>query len=68
MSVASACAEFIGSALADNPQRVGKPLRLPLEGLYSARRGDFRIIYRIDEGRVVVVVITIEHRRDVYRG
>lgn len=68
VSVASACVEFIGSALADNPQRVGKPLRPPLEGLYSARRGDFRIIYRIDEGRVVVVVITIEHRRDVYRG
>jgi mRNA-degrading endonuclease RelE of RelBE toxin-antitoxin system len=59
--------EFIGSALAENPQRVGKPLRAPLEGLHSARRGDFRVIYRIDEADVVVLVVTIQHRRDVYR-
>jgi mRNA-degrading endonuclease RelE of RelBE toxin-antitoxin system len=66
-TVAAACVEFIGSALAENPQRVGKPLRAPLEGLYSARRGDFRVIYRIDEADVVVLVVTIQHRRDVYQ-
>jgi mRNA interferase RelE/StbE len=66
-SAAVACLEFIGSALAESPRRVGKPLRPPLDGLYSARRGDFRVIYRIDEDEVVVVVVTVQHRRDVYR-
>ncbi len=66
--VASACVEFIGGALADNPQRVGKPLRPPLEGLHSARRGEFRVVYRIDTEEVVVLVVTVQHRRDVYRA
>ena len=66
-AIATACVEFIGSALAENPQRVGKPLRPPLAGLHAARRGEFRVIYRIDEGRVVVLVVTIEHRRTVCR-
>ncbi len=66
--VAAACVEFIGGALAENPQRVGKPLRAPLDGLHSARRGEFRVIYRIDEGELVVLVVTVQHRRDVYRS
>ena len=65
-SVAAACAEFIFGALAENPQRVGKPLRDELHGLYSARRGQFRVIYSIHEQRVVVRVISIRHRRDAY--
>jgi mRNA interferase RelE/StbE len=67
-AVATACVEFIGSLLAKSPHRVGKSLRPPLEGLYSARRGDFRVIYRIDEAEVVVLVVAIQHRRDVYRS
>ncbi len=67
-AVAAACIKFIGSALSENPHRVGKPLRAPLEGLHSARRGAFRVIYRIDEGQIVVLIVTIEHRRDVYRS
>lgn len=66
-AVAAACIEFIGTELAANPFRVGKPLRPPLDGLHSARRGAFRIIYRIDQQQVTVLIITIEHRRDVYR-
>jgi mRNA-degrading endonuclease RelE of RelBE toxin-antitoxin system len=66
--VAAACVEFIGAALAENPQRVGKALRAPLDGLHSARRGEFRVIYRIDEGELVVLVVTVQHRRDVYRA
>jgi mRNA-degrading endonuclease RelE of RelBE toxin-antitoxin system len=64
-SVAAACIEFIGGALAGNPQRVGKPLRAPLEGLHAARRGAFRVVYRIDEGAVTVLIVTVEHRRGV---
>lgn len=66
-SVAVACWEFIRGPLAENPRQVGKPLRGPLEGRFSARRGEFRLIYQIFEDRVVVRVIHIAHRRDVYR-
>ena len=62
--VATAAVEFIYGTLASNPQRVGKALRFDLEGLHSARRGDYRIIYRID-GRVTI--LAIEHRSDAYR-
>ncbi|MDO5629306.1 MAG: type II toxin-antitoxin system RelE/ParE family toxin [Mobilicoccus sp.] len=62
--VAAAAVEFIYGSLADNPQRVGKALRFDLEGLHSARRGDYRIIYRIDEH---VTIVAIEHRADAYR-
>lgn len=67
-SVAAACLKFIGSALAENPYRVGKPLRAPLEGLHVARRGAFRVVYRIDGGAVTVLIVTVEHRRDAYRS
>jgi mRNA-degrading endonuclease RelE of RelBE toxin-antitoxin system len=65
--VATAAVEFIYGALATNPDRVGKPLRLELAGLYSARRGDYRLIYRIDGPRQQLEIVAIEHRADVYR-
>lgn len=65
--VAVACWEFIRGPLAENPYRVGRALRGQLEGRYSARRGEFRVIYQIFDERVVVRVIHIAHRRDVYR-
>lgn len=66
-AVAVACWEFIRGPLAEDPRRVGKPLRDQLKGSYSARRGEFRVIYQIFDHRVVVRVIHIAHRRDVYR-
>jgi mRNA interferase RelE/StbE len=66
-AVAVACWEFIRGPLAENPQRVGKPLRGQLEGRYSARRGQFRVIYQIFDERVVIRVIHVTHRRDTYR-
>ena len=65
--VASAAIEFCYGPLADNPRRVGKALRLELEGLHSARRGDFRVIYRISQQAQQVVIVAIEHRADAYR-
>jgi mRNA interferase RelE/StbE len=65
--VAVAIVEFLYGSLAASPHRVGKPLKLGLEGLRSARRGDYRIIYRIDDERRLVIVIAIEHRSDIYR-
>jgi mRNA interferase RelE/StbE len=65
--VAVAVVEFLYGSLAASPHRVGKPLKLGLEGLRSARRGDYRIIYRIDDERRLVIVMAIEHRSDLYR-
>ena len=64
---ATAVVELLYGSLALSPYRVGKPLRLGLEGLRSARRGDYRVIYRIDDRQRRVTVMAIEHRSDVYR-
>lgn len=66
--VAAACFEFIFGILAENPQRVGKQLQGPLLGLFAANRGEFHIVYRIGQAAILVHVITIRHRRDVYRS
>lgn len=58
---------FLGGDLARNPQRVGKPLRQPFLGLHSAVRGPYRVLYEIRELEVVIVVVHIDHRVDVYR-
>ena len=65
--VATAAWNFIMGALRDNPQRVGKQLKAPLYPLYSARRGEYRVIYRMVEQHLVIEVVTIAHRRDSYR-
>lgn len=62
--LATAAIEVIYGPLASSPRRAGKALRFDLEGLHSARRGDYRIIYRIDDR---VTIMAIEHRADVYR-
>lgn len=65
--VATAVIEFLYGSLAASPYRVGKPLKLGLEGLHSARRGDYRVIYRIDDDRRRVTIVAIQHRSDLYR-
>jgi mRNA interferase RelE/StbE len=65
--VGTAAVEFLYGSLAADPHRVGKPLKLGLQGLRSARRGDYRVIYRIDDRRRIVDVVAIEHRSDIYR-
>ncbi len=66
-AVATAVIDFLTSALVQEPRRVGKPLRAELADIWSARRGTYRILYRIVEQQREVVVLRIEHRRDVYR-
>ncbi|MGZ8581433.1 MAG: type II toxin-antitoxin system RelE family toxin [Actinomycetota bacterium] len=66
--VRSAVIETILGSIAENPQRAGKPLRGELEGLYSARRGEFRVIYEIDDEARIVLVHRAQHRRRVYRS
>jgi mRNA interferase RelE/StbE len=65
--VAAAVIEFITTALVSQPHRVGKPLRDDLAGIWSARRGTYRVLYRIRDDVREVVVLRIEHRRDAYR-
>jgi mRNA-degrading endonuclease RelE of RelBE toxin-antitoxin system len=65
-SVATAVWEFANGALAENPQRVGKRLARELAGYWSARRGQYRVIYAIDDETTTVTILTVNHRRDVY--
>ena len=58
---------FIAGPLADNPARVGKPLKHEFDGKHSARVGPYRILYEIDDVVRIVAVIRIAHRADVYR-
>lgn len=66
-AVAFAAHEFVVGALLDNPQRLGKRLHAPLDDRYSARRGTYRVIYRVDEEKRTVMVVDIAHRRGAYR-
>ncbi len=67
-AVAFAAFEFIVGPLRDNPHRVGKRLRPPLEDRHSARRGTYRVLYRIDEERQRVTVVGVFSRADAYRA
>ena len=67
LAVAAAAMETINGPLASRPHRVEKPLDEPFDGYYSARRGTYRIIYRINEDKRVVEISSIRHRRDAYR-
>lgn len=66
-AVASAAYEFIVGPLLDNPYRVGKQLRPPLADRYSARRGTYRVLYRINDEQLTVTVLTVLPRSDAYR-
>lgn len=66
-AVAGAVIEFLTTDLVRRPLRVGKPLRGELAGIWSARRGTYRVLYRVRDDPRDVVVLRIEHRRDAYR-
>ena len=54
-------------ALLDNPHRLGERLQAPLNDRHSARRGTYRVIYRINDEERTVTVLDVAHRRDAYR-
>lgn len=66
-SVAFAAYEFIVGPLLENPHRVGKQLRPPLDDRHSARRGTYRVLYRIVETPRCVTVVGVFGRADAYR-
>jgi mRNA interferase RelE/StbE len=61
---ATAAHAFITGPLLDNPRRVGKPLNPPLDPAWSARRGDYRVLYLIDDAARTVEVTAVRHRSD----
>jgi mRNA-degrading endonuclease RelE of RelBE toxin-antitoxin system len=67
-SAATACVEFLFGPLAADPHRVGALLRAPFTGQWRARRGEYRVRYRIDDSDRIIYVLDIDHRRDVYRS
>ncbi len=54
-------------AIAANPYRLGGPLKFDLAGYHCARRGTYRIVYRIDDDARSIHVVAIAHRAHVYR-
>ncbi|MGH3796115.1 MAG: type II toxin-antitoxin system RelE family toxin [Pseudonocardiaceae bacterium] len=66
-AVAAAALELILGALREDPRRVGKPLHAPLDGLWSARRATYRVLYRIDDAGHTLTIEAIRHRRSAYR-
>ena len=67
-STARQIARYLREKLAtpENPRRFGKPLSGKLHGLWRWRAGDFRILGRIEVDVLVVFVIRVGHRKDVY--
>lgn len=66
-AVAIAAYEFMTGPLIADPHRIGKRLLPPMDDRFSARRGTYRVIYRIDDKARVVTVVDVAHRRDAYR-
>lgn len=66
-AVATAVIDFLTTTLITEPRRVGKPLRGELAGVWAARRGTYRVLYRVRDEPSEVIVLRIDHRPDAYR-
>ncbi len=53
--------------LAEQPRRA-QALKMTGKDLYRVRSGDYRVIYQIQDKALLVLVVKIGHRREVYRG
>ena len=65
--IVTALLEGLYGSIARDPWRASKPLHDELVGLRVARRGQYRLVFRIDEAKRLIVVRRVDHRRDVYR-
>lgn len=66
-SVAFAAYKLIVGPLLESPHRIGKRLMPPLDDRHSARRGTYRVIYRINDQQMRVTVVAMTHRSEAYR-
>ena len=66
------CDKFVKNRILDRLEnlredpRIGKPLTANLAGLWSLRIGDHRAIYQIKDNELIVVVIKVGHRKNIY--
>lgn len=67
LNAARAIFEFINGPLNEDPWKVSKPLHDELEGFRGARRGEYRVVFRIDEEQRVIRIVRVDHRSDIYR-
>lgn len=51
----------------DNPRQLGGPLKGSLSKYWRYRVGDLRVLAHIDDGKLVILVITVGNRREIYR-
>ena len=56
----------IETYLASDPKELGKPLKGEFQGYWRYRWGDYRVIYKISEREILILVLRISHRKDVY--
>ena len=68
MKVAAAVMTYVDERLAVNPHRLRKPLTDELSGMRTARNGDYRILFEIDEGARALLMVRVDHRSRVYRS
>ncbi len=67
VEAAVALYEHLTGPVAQNPHRLGKPLEVPYDGVWTTRRGEYRALYVIDDATSAITVVAVAHRRDVYR-
>lgn len=51
----------------DNPKSKGKPLKGNLKGLWRYRSGDYRIICKIEDDKLLILVLYLGHRKEIYK-
>jgi mRNA interferase RelE/StbE len=54
-------------AALDDPRQLGSALTGELGGLWRWRIGDYRVVARIEDERITILVVRVAHRREVYR-
>jgi mRNA interferase RelE/StbE len=59
--------KFLQDKICNDPRQQGKALKGVLREFWRYRIGDYRILVRIEEERLVVLVVGVGHRRDIYR-
>jgi mRNA interferase RelE/StbE len=66
--IATAVVEYVTAVLPENPLRMSRALTGEFEGLRSARRGDYRVIFEADKHAHVIVLLRVAHRAHIYRS
>ena len=56
----------IETYLVSDPKELGKPLKGEFQGYWRYRWGDYRVIYKISEREILILVLRISHRKDAY--